>query len=136
MFQDTFRMSGTKTERYLFLFDKIILITKRRESGFMCKATLRVSLLRMFCFVFDSDMVLNSFVPSIHHSNCFSFFFFQLSNMMLAESISKEPLSFQIIRFDNQKITYTFLVSVIPPSLSYPWVSLVPQCSIMTQLRI
>ena len=113
-------MSGTKTERYLFLFDKIILITKRRESGFMCKATLRVSLLRMFCFVLDSDVVLNSFVPSIHCTQKkIAFFFFQLSNMMLAESISKEPLSFQIIRFDNQKITYTFLVSVIPPSLSY-----------------
>lgn len=31
--------------------------------------------------------------------------------MMLLESVPKEPLSFEIIRFDNQKITYTFLVS-------------------------
>ncbi|XP_078344784.1 uncharacterized protein LOC144630312 isoform X3 [Oculina patagonica] len=71
--EDTFRMHGTRTDRYLFLFEQILLITKRKESGYSCKATL------------------------------------MLSNMMMLESVSKEPLAFQIIRFDNQKITYTFL---------------------------
>ena len=31
--------------------------------------------------------------------------------MMLVESIPKEPLCFQLIRFDNQKISYTIQVS-------------------------
>lgn len=71
--EDSFRLHGSRTDRYLFLFEKILLITKRRESGYSCKATL------------------------------------MLSNMMLLESVPKEPLSFEIIRFDNQKVTYTFL---------------------------
>lgn len=71
--EDTFRMHGTRTDRYLFLFEQILLITKRKENGYSCKATL------------------------------------MLSNMMMLESVPKEPLAFQIIRFDNQKITYTFL---------------------------
>lgn len=37
----------------------------------------------------------------------------QLSNMMMTESLPKEPLAFQIIRFDNQKITYQFMVSSV-----------------------
>lgn len=71
--EDTFRMHGTRADRCLFLFEQILLITKRKESGYSCKATL------------------------------------MLSNMMMLESVPKEPLAFQIIRFDNQKITYTFL---------------------------
>ena len=31
--------------------------------------------------------------------------------MMLSESIPKEPLAFEIIRFDNQKNSFVFLVS-------------------------
>ena len=31
--------------------------------------------------------------------------------MMLVESISKDPLGFQILRFDNQKVNYTVIVS-------------------------
>ena len=31
--------------------------------------------------------------------------------MMLVESISKDPLGFQILRFDNQKVNYTIIVS-------------------------
>ena len=37
----------------------------------------------------------------------------QCSNMMLVESIPKEPLCFQLIRFDNQKISYTIQVSYL-----------------------
>ena len=40
-------------------------------------------------------------------------FIHQLSNMMLLESVPKEPLAFEIIRFDNQKITHTFVVSLL-----------------------
>ena len=31
--------------------------------------------------------------------------------MMLVESIPKEPLCFQLIRFDNQKVSYTIQVT-------------------------
>ena len=31
--QDTFRMSGAKAMRHLFLFEKCVLIAKRREDG-------------------------------------------------------------------------------------------------------
>ncbi|CAH3197543.1 unnamed protein product, partial [Porites evermanni] len=65
--EDTFRIHNTRTDRHLFLFEKILLITKRKEGGYSCKASL------------------------------------MLSNMMLSESIPKEPLAFEIIRFDNQK---------------------------------
>lgn len=71
--EDTFRIYGSRTDRYLFLFEKILLITKRKEAGYSCKSTL------------------------------------MLSNMMLSESVPKEPLAFEIIRFDNQKYSYTFL---------------------------
>ena len=43
------------------------------------------------------------------------FFIHQLSNMMLSESIPKEPLAFEIIRFDNQKNSFVFLVSYHSP---------------------
>ena len=35
-------MQGTRTDRYLFLFEKILLITKKRESNFSCKFTIKV----------------------------------------------------------------------------------------------
>ena len=35
-------MHGTRTDRYLFLFEQILLITKRKENGYSCKATLMV----------------------------------------------------------------------------------------------
>lgn len=81
--EDSFRLYGTRTDRYLFLFEKILLITKRKEYGYSCKATLT------------------------------------LSNMMLLESVHKEPLAFEIIRFDNQKITYTFLAR--NPDQKHKW---------------
>ncbi|CAH3176252.1 unnamed protein product [Porites evermanni] len=71
--EDTFRIHNTRTDRHLFLFEKILLITKRKEGGYSCKASL------------------------------------MLSNMMLSESIPKEPLAFEIIRFDNQKNSFVFL---------------------------
>ena len=40
--QDSFRVHGTRSDRYLFLFQKILLITKRKETGYSCKGTLMV----------------------------------------------------------------------------------------------
>lgn len=41
--KDTFRLHGTKTGRYLLLFEKALLITKRRSDGtFSWKATVMV----------------------------------------------------------------------------------------------
>ncbi|KAK3723317.1 hypothetical protein QZH41_014393, partial [Actinostola sp. cb2023] len=73
--EDTFRVVGTRTDRYLILFEKILLITKKREreNGYTCKASVL------------------------------------LSNMMMTESLPKDPLAFQIIRFDNQKVAYPFM---------------------------
>ena len=34
---------------------------------------------------------------------------------MLVESIAKDPLGFQIMRFDNRKVNHTIIVSVIFP---------------------
>lgn len=43
MCQDAFRLHGTKTGRYLLLFEKALLITKRRSDGtFSWKATVMV----------------------------------------------------------------------------------------------
>ena len=36
-------MHGTRADRCLFLFEQILLIAKRKESGYSCKATLMVS---------------------------------------------------------------------------------------------
>ncbi|XP_046860053.1 uncharacterized protein LOC124453306 isoform X2 [Xenia sp. Carnegie-2017] len=72
--EGSFRLHGAKTGRYLLVFEKALLITKRRSDGtFAWKATV------MF------------------------------SNMMLADSVLREPLTFQVFRFDDRKIGYTFV---------------------------
>ena len=44
MVEGELKLQGAKNERLVFLFDKLILITKRREDGFLvCKASIRVS---------------------------------------------------------------------------------------------
>ena len=43
-FQDTFRLSGAKAQRHIFLFEKCVLIAKRKEDGnFLTKAHIMVS---------------------------------------------------------------------------------------------
>ena len=44
-------MQGTKTERYLFLFEKILLITKKRENSFSCKFAIKVRFDEKCCFL-------------------------------------------------------------------------------------
>ena len=46
--------------------------------------------------------------------------FLQCNNMMLVESIGKEPLCFQVIRFDSQKVNYTIQVGNV--SVNSKWV--------------
>ncbi|XP_065051691.1 uncharacterized protein LOC135681251 isoform X2 [Rhopilema esculentum] len=70
--ENCFRVHGSRGEKQLYLFEKLLLICKKMDEGM---------------FQFRDGL------------SC--------SNMMLVESIPKEPLCFQLIRFDNQKISYT-----------------------------
>ncbi|KAK3092501.1 hypothetical protein FSP39_003724 [Pinctada imbricata] len=66
--EGSFRTYGAKTSRHVFLFEKGVLIAKRKENAMLsCKI------------------------------------FIMCSNLMLVESLPKEPLSFQVIPFDNPK---------------------------------
>ncbi|CAI9723832.1 Pleckstrin homology domain-containing family G member 1,Pleckstrin homology domain-containing family G [Octopus vulgaris] len=70
--EGSFRLCGTKTYRHVFLFEKAVLIAKKKEEGMLsCKT------------------------------------FIECANLMLIESIPKEPLSFQVIPFDNPKSMHT-----------------------------
>ncbi|GAB1599962.1 rhoGEF domain-containing protein gxcJ-like isoform X2 [Argonauta hians] len=70
--EGSFRLCGTKTHRHVFLFEKAVLIAKKKEEGMLsCKT------------------------------------FIKCANLMLIESIPKEPLSFQVIPFDNPKSMHT-----------------------------
>lgn len=70
--EGSLRICGTKTYRQVFLFEKAVLITKKKEEGMLsCKS------------------------------------FIECANLMLIESIPKEPLSFQVIPFDNPKSMQT-----------------------------
>ncbi|XP_013401857.1 uncharacterized protein LOC106167598 isoform X3 [Lingula anatina] len=72
LLESPFRLYGAKGHRQAFLFEKGLILAKRREDGtFMCKAVI------------------------------------MCSNLMVIESIPKEPLSFHAIPFDNPKIQYT-----------------------------
>ncbi|XP_060568847.1 uncharacterized protein LOC132727398 isoform X2 [Ruditapes philippinarum] len=69
--EGSFRMFGVKASRQLFLFEKGVIIAKRKEDGMLsCKAV----------------------IPC--------------NQLMLVESIPKEPLNFQIIPFDNPKAAH------------------------------
>eukprot|EP00794_Sanderia_malayensis_P017600 gene17600-19353_t len=70
--ENTFRLHGSRGDKQLFLFEKLLLICKKLDEG---------------NYQFRDGI------------SC--------SNMMLVESFAKEPLCFQIIRFDNQKVTFT-----------------------------
>ncbi|XP_064621226.1 uncharacterized protein LOC135484064 isoform X2 [Lineus longissimus] len=74
LLEDSFKMHGAKGHRHLFLFEKAMLITKRKEDG----------------------------TQSLICKDCI-----KCSNLMLIESIPKEPLSFHVIPFDNPRLQYT-----------------------------
>jgi len=70
--ENSFRVHGSRGDKQLYLFEKLLLICKKLDEGI---------------YQFRDGL------------SC--------SNMMLVESIPKEPLCFQLIRFDNQKVSYT-----------------------------
>ncbi|XP_033734193.1 LOW QUALITY PROTEIN: uncharacterized protein LOC117323234 [Pecten maximus] len=70
--EGSFRIYGAKTSRHVFLFEKGILIAKRKEDSMLS----------------SKGVIL-------------------CSNLMLVESLPKEPLSFQIIPFDNPRGQHT-----------------------------
>lgn len=70
--EGSFRIYGAKSSRQVFLFERGVLIGKRKEDGML------------ICRVL------------IH-----------CSNLMLVESIPREPLSFQVIPFDNPRGQHT-----------------------------
>jgi len=72
--ENSFKIHGSRGDRFLYLFEKLLLICKRTE---------------------DKYMQLKEKI--------------ECSNMMLVESLSKDPLAFQIMRFDNQKVNYTII---------------------------
>ncbi|XP_060071606.1 uncharacterized protein LOC132551478 [Ylistrum balloti] len=70
--EGSFRIYGAKTSRHVFLFEKGILIAKKKEDSMLS----------------SKGVIL-------------------CSNLMLVESLPKEPLSFQIIPFDNPRGQHT-----------------------------
>ncbi|XP_026671581.1 uncharacterized protein LOC108627004 isoform X2 [Ceratina calcarata] len=67
-----FRIRGAKAPRHAFLFDRMLLLTKKKEDGVL---------------VYKAHIVC--------------------SNLMLIESIPGQPLSFNVIPFDNPRLQYT-----------------------------
>lgn len=79
-------MHGSRTDRYLFLFEKILLITKRKESGYSCKATLMVNLTLMWNFLNVPQFWLTYLSLLINFNSC------QLSFMNVRERMSSNIL--------------------------------------------
>lgn len=103
--EGSFRMRGAKAPRHVFLFDKMLLLAKKREYGHLIyKAHIMVSLLKFHVLIKKNDYLMTQVF--------FVFFFFNLqcSNLTLMESIPGEPLSFNVIPFDNSQIQYTLQV--------------------------
>ena len=54
--EDQFRVSGARDPRIFFLFEKLLLVTKRREDGeYYCKSHFEVRKIRMcefYCLIF------------------------------------------------------------------------------------
>ncbi|XP_072031848.1 uncharacterized protein [Amphiura filiformis] len=82
--EDVFRLQGARAERYLYLFEKVLLIGKKREDGLINVKT---------------------------HISC--------SNLMLIDSIHKEPLGFNVIPFDNPAIQYTIMAKSLEQKVQW-----------------
>nr|XP_058939419.1 pleckstrin homology domain-containing family G member 1 isoform X1 [Kogia breviceps] len=99
--EGTFRLQRAKNERTLFLFDKLLLITKKRDDTFTYKAHILVGpnrgpgrgLGRWF-------HPLASLPPRLCPP-------LQCGNLMLVEVIPKEPLSFSVFHYQNPKLQHT-----------------------------
>lgn len=108
--EGTFRLQRAKNERTLFLFDKLLLITKKRDDTFTYKAHILVGPNRGpgrglgRCF-----HPLASLPPPLCPP-------LQCGNLMLVEVIPKEPLSFSVFHYQNPKLQHTVQVPA-PPRL-------------------
>lgn len=107
--EGTFRLQRAKNERTLFLFDKLLLITKKRDDTFTYKAHILVSL-KTGCgqglqlpVAFSSKWAS----PSLYSPA-------QCGNLMLVEVIPKEPLSFSVFHYKNPKLQHTVQVTAAP----------------------
>ncbi|XP_066931224.1 uncharacterized protein [Clytia hemisphaerica] len=72
--ENSFKVQGARSDRIMYLFEKLLLICKKREDQLL---------------LFKEKI--------------------ECCNMMLVESIAKDPLGFQIMRFDNRKVNYTII---------------------------
>uniref|UniRef100_A0A673T986 Pleckstrin homology and RhoGEF domain containing G1 n=1 Tax=Suricata suricatta TaxID=37032 RepID=A0A673T986_SURSU len=100
--EGTFRLQRAKNERTLFLFDKLLLITKKRDDTFTYKAHILVGL------GVGHGQGLWPLVP--FSSKCASPSLCspaQCGNLMLVEVIPKEPLSFSVFHYKNPKLQHT-----------------------------
>lgn len=107
--EGTFRIQRAKNERTLFLFDKLLLITKKRDDTFTYKAHILVRL------NIGHGQGPQSLVP--FPSKCASPSLCspsQCGNLMLVEVIPKEPLSFSVFHYKNPKLQHTVQVAAVP----------------------
>lgn len=112
--EGTFRLQRAKNERTLFLFDKLLLITKKRDDTFTYKAHILVGVhggpgqgLQQPVAFSPSELT-----PSLLCAQC--------GNLMLVEVIPKEPLSFSVFHYKNPKLQHTVQVKAGPASLEGP----------------
>lgn len=111
--EGTFRLQRAKNERTLFLFDKLLLITKKREETYTYKAHILVSYATLSMTsqrdtrhtnIFCSLTVFLTWLPTCPLQCC---------NLMLVEVIPKEPLSFSVFHYKNPKLQHTVQVHCI-----------------------
>lgn len=106
--EGTFRIQRAKNERTLFLLDKLLLITKKREDTFTYKAHILVG--PRGGLAWPSLGVAVS-VPCVPHALCS---LLQCGNLMLVEVIPKEPLSFSVFHYKSPKLQHTVQVTGRP----------------------
>lgn len=108
--EGNFRVVGARGRRHVFLFEKVLLLAKSKHDGALAyKSHIMVSIFIMeikdchqslvyvfFCFICIFYIFNSSFC-----------FFFQCSNLMLVEQVRGEPLSFQVLPFDNPRLLST-----------------------------
>ncbi|CAG2064447.1 unnamed protein product, partial [Timema podura] len=97
--EGTFRMSGAKALRHAFLFDKMLLITKKKEEGILGYKT------HIMVRQEDSGRELGQVLMATGRSMLESCT--ECSNLMLIESVPGEPFSFHVIPFDNPRLQHT-----------------------------
>lgn len=104
--EGTFRLQRAKNERTLFLFDKLLLITKKREETYTYKAHILVSHATLEYHKEKWSLCLHGH----REGNSISLCFVQCCNLMLVEVIPKEPLSFSVFHYKNPKLQHTVQV--------------------------